>query len=221
MILLGVAGKLESGKDTVADYLVKHKSYVKLSFADNLKEICMHTFGLTYDQCYTTEGKLTNFDKPLELTKEHINKISDWLYEKNDIFISPDMYQSMLHVYGFNVEYVNPRHILQHVGTEIMRDCVHPDIHVSVTLDKIKSEKIQKAIIPDARFENERRLIKESGGHLILVDCVQTREQESTHRSETGIGNAGDYDYCIINDKELGLDIFYGGVNIMCERMNL
>ena len=39
-IILGMKGQAGSGKDTVANYLVKKHGFTRIAFADPLKEIC-------------------------------------------------------------------------------------------------------------------------------------------------------------------------------------
>lgn len=55
--LLGLVGKAGSGKDTLADELVK-RGWVKIAFADALKQICIDYLGCSYDDVYTQEGKM-------------------------------------------------------------------------------------------------------------------------------------------------------------------
>ena len=43
-MIIGISGKLQSGKDTVADYLVKKYGFVRVAFADKLKEIARDLF---------------------------------------------------------------------------------------------------------------------------------------------------------------------------------
>jgi len=51
--MIGIIGKKYSGKDTVADIICKlHPDYIKLAFADTLKDTCMSLFGFTHDQVY-------------------------------------------------------------------------------------------------------------------------------------------------------------------------
>ena len=45
-MIIGISGKFASGKDTVADYLVKVYLFRKLAFAAKLKEICSDLFGM-------------------------------------------------------------------------------------------------------------------------------------------------------------------------------
>lgn len=43
--LIGIIGAIGSGKDTCADYLIKHYSYEKLSFAKKVKDVASVVFG--------------------------------------------------------------------------------------------------------------------------------------------------------------------------------
>lgn len=216
-MIFGIAGKLESGKDTVADYLVKGYGYTKMAFADNLKQLCISVFGITTDQCYTTEGKFKEFEKPIRLSPKHCTDIAVWLRRINNWPVKSENLFALDKILNQNIDFVSPRHLLQFVGTEIMRDCFDPDIHTKIIFERIKREDLTDVVISDARFENERKITREYGGHLILVDCVQTREQESTHRSETGLGDYSDYDCVVVNDKSKGFDYLYGSVNEIME----
>lgn len=58
MFIIGITGKLHSGKDTVAEYLVENlPKAVKRSFADALKEIGMNVFGFSMEQMYDQKEK--------------------------------------------------------------------------------------------------------------------------------------------------------------------
>lgn len=50
--IIGISGKARSGKDTIADYLIKNYGYTKLAYADLLKNITMLAFGFTKEQLY-------------------------------------------------------------------------------------------------------------------------------------------------------------------------
>lgn len=51
-MLIGVLGIKQSGKDTVADYLVKNFQFKKLAFAAPLKEVCRILFNFDDEQLY-------------------------------------------------------------------------------------------------------------------------------------------------------------------------
>jgi len=50
--LIGIIGKKQSGKDTIADYLVQNHGFIKYSYAYPLKNGAMEIFGFTKEQVY-------------------------------------------------------------------------------------------------------------------------------------------------------------------------
>jgi len=44
-MIIGIIGAIGSGKDTIADYLVKHHSFTRLSFAGKVKDVAAIVFG--------------------------------------------------------------------------------------------------------------------------------------------------------------------------------
>lgn len=56
ILLSGWAG---SGKDLLADYLVKNRNYTKFSFASNLKKKVSEHYNIDYNLTLTQEGKKT------------------------------------------------------------------------------------------------------------------------------------------------------------------
>ncbi len=66
ILITGISG---SGKDTLADYLVERAGYVKLAFADSLKEYCSGLHGiplrLFYDAKDDPIGSISGNDEPL------------------------------------------------------------------------------------------------------------------------------------------------------------
>ena len=63
--IVGLSGKIGSGKDTVADLLVKfmpEMNFQKKSFAHNLKRITSIVSGLPMDDMFTQEGKNKKLD---------------------------------------------------------------------------------------------------------------------------------------------------------------
>ncbi len=58
MVLIGLAGKINSGKSTIAEYLVLKYDFIEMTYAKPLKNICQELFCLTDDQLYTQKGKM-------------------------------------------------------------------------------------------------------------------------------------------------------------------
>ena len=79
------------------------------------------------------------------------------------------------------------RDFLQYFGTELVRK-IKNDAWVSSTLDIIKNEGSELALIPDVRFPNEVLAIKEQGGIVIRLtrdvftdkhECESSLDQDS------------------------------------------
>ena len=44
-MIIGIIGAIGSGKDTIADYLVKNHGFTRLSFAGKVKDVAAIVFG--------------------------------------------------------------------------------------------------------------------------------------------------------------------------------
>lgn len=51
-MIIGIAGKKGSGKDTFGDYLCKNFGYIRYAFGDPVKEVCRILFGFNDQQLY-------------------------------------------------------------------------------------------------------------------------------------------------------------------------
>ena len=136
-MLVGVVGLIGSGKGTVADRLAQKHNFRKDSFAKSLKDAVSSMF---------------NWDR--EMLEGKTDESRAWR-EQPDTFWSKK----------FNKD-VTPRWVLQHFGTEVMRQNMHDAIWIDSCLARYKGE---PTVISDTRFENEIKTIRESGGKIILV----------------------------------------------------
>lgn len=57
MKLIGICGKAQSGKDTLAGYLCSQYGFARIAYADPLKMAAQDMFGLTHDQTWKDELK--------------------------------------------------------------------------------------------------------------------------------------------------------------------
>ena len=141
-MIFGICGFQSSGKDTIADFLVTHYGFKKLSFASALKDILSVIFGWSRDKL---EG----------ITKE------DRLWRENvDIWWATELH----------MPHLTPRFALQHFGTEIFRNHWHPDIWTKIIENQLT--KYDNIVITDCRFPNEINLVKKYCGKLIHVHKV-------------------------------------------------
>lgn len=138
-ILIGFAGRKQSGKNTCADFvsgIYKNKNISSkiYSLADPLKrDICMNILGLSYEQCYGTDD------------------------EKN----------TLTEIVWDGVK-LTAREVMQFVGTDIFRK-MKDDVWVYSMLNKIKIENIPVALCCDIRFVNEVEQFKSIGGIVIKL----------------------------------------------------
>jgi len=139
-MIIGICGLIGSGKDTIADFLVKEHNFQKLSFADKLKDSVAEMF---------------EWDR--QLLDGKTDESRAWR-EKSDEFWSKEMGRD-----------ITPRYVLQVFGTECMRDGFYDGVWVSLAKKKILDNPNINWVIPDVRFPNEIKAIKNLGGKIIWV----------------------------------------------------
>lgn len=210
--LIGLSGKIASGKDLTAD-IIQYITYCQNSniqptyddfdsyiwklnlnnewenrkFADKLKEIVATLIGCTRTMLEDREFK------EKELGKE-------WWYYKLP-FESPLITLSEYEKYSESQKAwctlvkLTPRLFMQLIGTECMRNIIHPNTWVNALFAEYDNSK--KWIVSDARFPNEANRIKELGGIVIRINRPGT--ETSDHESETALDDY-DFDIIITND---------------------
>jgi hypothetical protein len=112
---------------------------------------------------------------------------------------------------GFNYAYtdkeaiipelgVSARHMLQTLGTEWGRACIHPDFWVMIA--RAKAERIMNGggsvVVDDVRFPNEAAMIFGLGGELWRIDRPGV-SYDGSHESEGGLEDITP-DRVIVND---------------------
>jgi hypothetical protein len=217
-MIIGVAGKMGSGKDTVGSYLELNYNFVKMAFATDLKEMCRHVFKLSADQCYDDIEKNKPFTKKkkffwllsrqeeytIKLTKSHVEKMCEWV-RANGYTVNSEKHKAMDSYIGYTFE--TPRAVLQFVGTQILREIVDPGYHANNLFRKIKKHELQRVVICDARFPNERKMIKDYKGINLLVKGRGKSAGIGGHASENSLGTEKEYDY-IVNNNSSYDDLF-------------
>lgn len=139
--IIGVCGLKGAGKDTIGDIICKNDdSFVKMSFADTLKDITAILMGW--------DRKLLQGDT-IE-SREWREKADDYWSDK----------------FG---KMITPRIILQELGTNVLRNQFLQSIWVD-SLQKKLMEIDKNVVITDVRFPNEIDMIKELGGTIYRVE---------------------------------------------------
>jgi len=74
IMIIGLLGQKQSGKDTCADYFVKNHGFERFAFGDSVKEVCRILFGFNDEQLYG--DKKEEIDRYLNITpREAFQKI--------------------------------------------------------------------------------------------------------------------------------------------------
>ena len=112
----------------------------------------------------------------------------------------------LLEVYGtFRMEYVvgmrqmTVRQLLQELGTDAVREHLHPNSWVNSLLSSYLPT--DHWIITDVRFPNEFKAVREKGGLLVRIN--RPMMPDNTHPSETALDTGYEFDIVIDNVKDV------------------
>jgi len=192
-MIIGINGYAQSGKDTVGEIIRQtDSSWVIKKWAGKLKTIASILTGLPVHLFEDGDAKNTYLG-------------SEWSTLSHNPLNAVTPFQDIEFV-----EMMSIRMFLQKLGTDAIRDGLHPNAWVNALMSEYKSEKFSgyigdtrqdidasKWIITDTRFHNEAKAIKDKGGYVIRVDRPGLGPVNS-HPSETAL-DKWDFDYRIEN----------------------
>jgi hypothetical protein len=151
------------------------------NFADNLKDIAMSLYGLTYKQCYGTDS---DKDTPTKIKWSDIS------------FVLAPRTVGLIKSGGKFNEFVTAREFMQTFGSDMCRR-INPDVWAESCYQQVIDEGVPLAIIGDGRFENELMLGKEVGAKI--VGYTKNQDSEDGHKSENSLKDWDDYDLLLDN----------------------
>ena len=203
MSIIAISGKKQSGKDTIGNiikYLTSKGSvypydpkltytsspYLIKKFADKVKDIVCMLIGCS-------RADLENEDFKNSLLGP------EWGIVETNPLNSIEPFKDLNFVSLMTV-----RQMLQKVGTDAMRDGLHPNVWVNALMSDYKYPKLSQYdpsywIITDCRFPNEAEAVKNNQGIIIRVNSKRCKNDDN-HPSETALDDYNEFDYIIDND---------------------
>jgi hypothetical protein len=145
--IISVSGLIGSGKDSIANYLITHHGFKKMAFADSLKDAVSSVFGWDRQMLEGSTGS----------SRQWREQVDVWWSDR------------------LGIPNLTPRWVLQHFGTELLREHFHQDIWIASIENKLRNN-VDDVVITDARFFNELDAIKHNGGTAIRVKRGQDPE---------------------------------------------
>lgn len=198
-MIIALSGKKKSGKDTVANFLVKDRGFTKLSFATPLKDLIVRVFKIDSNLLHDDSKKDEELDFNLSIDYSHLDHIRQIVSEEWGYNIDYDTRENIEDFFGKEIE--TPRQLMQIVGTDILRNHVDENIFINLLVEKIKQLQTP-VVVADARLKNEREKLLELGAVLTLIKR-DIGLDEDDHISENDLGDEDEYDLVIENNIDL------------------
>ena len=186
-LIIGISGKKQAGKTTLCNNILKSfpaGSVEVYNFADVLKNLCVEIMGLKEEQVWGTD--------------EEKNSLTNYEWER-----IPDFIKSKFNSEGKNI---SARHIMQILGTDVMRNMFDSNIWVNAVIRKIRKNNPLIAVIADVRFPSEVSFIEKENGIIIRLN---RKLYEDSHPSETSLDEYSWSDNCIQVPSSLGIEDTY------------
>jgi hypothetical protein len=249
-MIIGISGKANSGKDTVADYLAKQYKLTKVALADPLKRFVMEVFDFSEEQLWGSSEKREEFDERYILNQRPAHRPSGEFVEHFAQEMSAEHHRTWTCLdcgkkeypclTGECINYLNARIALQKLGTEYGRECgknVWIDYAMRVC-DKLQSGKYdydpkigtypnfdgtrKDVVISDIRFANELARIKEQGVVLRVKRTIpdQAIKASSVHISETEQKEIDDNEFDMVICNDGALGDLYENVKRFMESID-
>ena len=235
--LIGISGKMGSGKDTlsiVLNYLADKDAPDSIgrwdqSVEDFVYKNKKYSEKLKYMVCFLIGCSRSDLEDR-DFKEKHLGE--DWIVHwykdnKGRKSLTKTALEAVNHPDAATIgqDMLTPRKLLQLIGTEAGRQIIHPNIWVSALFADYKKiaynwdcdgnttvEGYPNWIITDVRFTNEAQAIKDRGGILIRINRHQYLEnglgiRKDEHLSETALDDYDGFDYVIENNSDSVADL--------------
>lgn len=225
-LVLGISGWKNSGKDMVSDYLVKEHGFVRLSFADPLKEMAAKEFSLPLNDFYDRNRKeAALIQYPVKVTDPFIKGVVDLLKDEfraldgrkpekiytvqGNEFVQGEFKTGL----AYDDVYWTPRALAIFKGSG--NRAVDGDFWIKQAMQTVLSSSNDRFVIPDLRFITEAQSLKNKfGDDFVSVRIDRFESVDSNDPSERNLDDFA-FDFKINNKKSenVSLDRVYHQVN--------
>jgi hypothetical protein len=170
---IGIMGRARSGKDTAGSWLVENRGYVRVSFADPIREAALRL-------------------NPVVNT--YVGFCDEYNHEVEEVRLS-----EVVDDYGWETSkdlHPEVRRILQELGMAVRE--IDPDFWLRAALKKVTAanEAGHPVVITDVRFPNEAESLQRAGFELVYIDRPGVEHLD--HASENSL-TADDADMALHN----------------------
>lgn len=168
--IIGLSGYAQSGKDTLAGFLIEEHGFERVAFADALRDMLYALNPLTW--AYAPAG------------------VTDRVYDTETVQVIVDK-----HGWEWAKASSGVRELLQRLGTEAGRQVLGENIWVETALKKVQPG--GRYVFTDCRFQNEAEAICTAGGLMVRIErpgCAPV----NAHPSETAL-DGFDFDVYVGN----------------------
>lgn len=181
--ILSFSGRKQSGKSTSADYIISLITQTDIKIREN-----RHELNMSY--------KIYSFADPLK--QDICINILGLTYDQ--CYGSDDDKNTMTDLWWDEVQ-LTARQAMEIIGTKIFR-ALKTNVWVDATINKIKKENVDLAIISDCRFPNEVEAVKNSGGLNIRLDLDPFHANSISENSlDQDVYDWSNFDLIIKNSK--------------------
>lgn len=215
MQILGLCGKLGSGKTTTANFLIRNAEEFfgpgvvvkKYALADSLKSFLVEYLDIEPEKLYGTQEEK---NQPTHILWENLPHYSEIKHSISQEIIKESGYMDSDNWHSWRDEIaaavkerlpsgpLTGREVMEQVGTEIFRR-LYEDIWTLHCLKRIKKDSSTLAIIDDVRFPNEAKAIRKAGGKLVHLNRTTEESKRNTHKSNVSLDDYQGYDLFINN----------------------
>lgn len=224
MSLIAISGKIGSGKDTIAkiiQYLVSDKKWIGVAPFEAFEALSPH------NREDVSKWEIRRFAGKLKQIVSLLTGIPVQDLEKQEVKdsrLGEEWYipHPSVPYYSQKPNSYTVRELLQKVGTDALRNVIHPNVHVNALFadyklshgfhysEGVTAQEYPNWIIPDMRFPNEFDAVKKRNGITIRVNRFNQKAHNLynitghlpvEHLSETALdSHTNNFDYYIRND---------------------